>query len=102
MVFGDGILSNKRLADLGINDTCKLVLAWHHLDEDWRKHFDTVLYAALSDTLKALKSIPTMDAYSTNHAYLLSLLSGKHQSAKVYILQSVYVYEPSCPMHPHT
>ena len=85
VVFGDGILSNKLLSDLGINGTCKLVLDWHHLHEDWKNHFGPTVYGLLSETLKALRFSHTVEAYSTNYAKLLALLSGKHEAEKAYV-----------------
>lgn len=78
VIYGDGIMSDRLLANLGIKDSCKLCLdTYHLLNVDWPRKFGLQLFSSLQKHLQGLVYTKTEAEYYVHYDALKSLLSSK-------------------------
>lgn len=78
VIYGDGIMSDRLLVNLGIADSCKLCLdTYHLLHVDWPRKFGIQLFSSLQATFQSLVYTATEEDYLKNFAILTNALVAK-------------------------
>jgi hypothetical protein len=78
LLFGDGIMGDRLLEDLGIADTCKLCHDEYHLImENWLKQFGPTLWALYEEKMRLLLYSPTEEVYNHHGAGMRESLKSR-------------------------
>jgi hypothetical protein len=78
IIFGDGIMGDRLLEDLGIVDTCKLCHDEYHLImEDWPRQFGPTLWAIYKEKMRLLLSFNREEVYTYHRAGMRESLKSR-------------------------
>jgi hypothetical protein len=63
LIFGDGIMSEQLLIQLGIKETCRIFWDHYHLNKAWKEYFSDRVFTELEPNLKFLSQPHLFAAY---------------------------------------
>jgi hypothetical protein len=63
VIFGDGIMSEQLLIQLGIKETCRIFWDPYHLNKAWKEYFSDRVFTELEPNLSALLNAPSREEF---------------------------------------
>jgi hypothetical protein len=95
IIFGDGIMGDSLLEDLGIADTCKLCHdEYHSIMEDWPRQFGPTLWAVYEEKMRLLLYSDREEVY--NHHCTDTRESLKSRRLKDYSENKLHAKRKRC------